>query len=1574
MERALIPLIATCFLSLLPACFGVEYPFTSVDILGGDFTPGTTAYDSSSDTYTVTAGGHDIWDAEDDFRLLYVEMAGDFSVSVRVDDPERLWPHSWSKAGIMVRQDVSPGSSDVYLVATRDNGVAFQWRDSANLPASWTGTSEPTHPLAYPVWLRIVRRGKVFTGWYSDDGKSWVNPSQNTHICPMTDPVLVGICLTSHLSGVLARATFGDFHIPELEASTVAIGPADQTCREGDAVTLDGTESWNATSFRWEQVLVGDEPQVSIKQADNSIAAFVAPPLDVASTLTFRLTAYGSAGTDSALTHVTVKASNSPMVAPSNLRGERGNLFVTLRWDAVLDADYYVVKRAEQPPGGEKSSFQTIRPCVRGDSVVDEYLEEGVRYFYVVAAKNSFAPYEGPPSDEFSLIAMRNLGLRPDTAPIALVTAPTGGGLKNLNAIMNGVTWENYDTFDDYRTLDDDWFGYSWSEPLYFDHIVYYEGQHFYDGGWWTSLTVQFSDDGTTWKDAPNVVITPAYDFADSRLGRKPYSRFDITFKPVRARSIRIYGCPGGVAAFTSIAELEVYGDQNRGPLVVYGVDTTVNERGTAILDATYCFSTRGPMTHYHWSRSGGPPVTVADVFSPITYFSAPAVDEDTLLTFTLTAGDGVEEKSDEMEVRVRNISTRADAGRDITALQGALAQLDGLASATTSGQLACEWAQLTGAGVVLSDAHSFRPSFIAPEIWSFWKKLVFKLKVDDGLARPNSVSTDTVTVWVRNAVNTMTHLEKSGLLVMEAENYTSVNRNTDDRGEWQVFQGEPTYVEVPDIPGVGGTRPWEDAAEISYKIRIRHPGEYYLKVRRFISQGAGHEGGKSNSCWVSISADEKIREFDNAGNYNRWLWTPSEHLAFLDAGDYSLRIRCREDGYRIDRIMLYQLPAPLSAGDWSSEIGPLESYPEGEIVCSRELGAYYTPGTSHAISLLIDVNTPFLPESLSVTEHFPSAFSVLDPAGGDGSIPGRLAWTFAGEEISSRTLTYALAIPHKTTTPAHFEGYLSSGDTENEEISGQAVLYPVPSPPAGINVEMLVDATISWVPAFDESVVAYHVYRSGDGENWTDVSGPCRQSFFVDSTVEAGVAYIYKVSAENPAGAQRPLSVCQPTPPQVVPHMEVREAEDYDYGGGQFPGGPGAPHAVSAFRKDDLAPGIDYFYQAGSKANSYRPEDPVDIHAGEGSSGWFMGFSTPGDWWRYTFDVPVAGYVKLAYRGSTSSSSTATIEFFWDECLVGSITYNTPEGWEDWTYYSPESFFSSPGRHVLRMELASGSADYDLIALGYGWSLGGRKVIYGEGFSTYPDTSQVQSSGGWIIVSESSSAGAWQLWSTHGDLLTDSDGEPGPDLPGMIGNYMVSNGDFAPDITLDEQLISPKIDCAEYDDVTVRFSSYINIWEGDLEGDLQKTDFDISIYDRDSRSWSDWVTVFTHDYSGGDQVSTAPLSFDISHLVDGKKVRLRWHFYDTRYDFWWAIDNVVVSGRPVGKPRIVAVEVDGGSLLTLSWERFGTGYYTVQHTDDPNNPAWTDAEGATWPIMPATWTGQLPAGQRRRFYRVISE
>ena len=140
-------------------------------------------------------------------------------------------------------------------------------------------------------------------------------------------------------------------------------------------------------------------------------------------------------------------------------------------------------------------------------------------------------------------------------------------------------------------------------------------------------------------------------------------------------------------------------------------------------------------------------------------------------------------------------------------------------------------------------------------------------------------------------------------------------------------------------------------------------------------------------------------------------------------------------------------------------------------------------------------------------------------------------------------------------------------------------------------------------------------------------------------------------------------------------------------------------------------------------------------------------------------------------------------------------------------------------------------------------------------------------------------------------------------------------------------------------------------------------------VHDEQTSTWADWVNVFRRDRTQGDD--SLPEDIDLSGIADGKTVQLRWHFYETYYDYWFAVDNVIVSGVPgVGKLPPIALE---GSSVTISWEPFGTGSYTVQFTDDLAVPDWQAVPGE-WPVTQTTWSGEVSPSVSKRFYRVVSE
>ncbi len=159
------------------------------------------------DTITITGDGHDIWDAADDFHYLYKELVGDGSMTARVVS-NGTGSNNWAKGGVMIRDNNTRGSADAYMVITggSGNGAGFQWRDTQGAGAAWGG-SGPSPAVAPPYWVRLEREGNTFRGYLSPDGIAW-EQLDSDHTVVMTDPVLIGLCVTSHATGELRTFVF----------------------------------------------------------------------------------------------------------------------------------------------------------------------------------------------------------------------------------------------------------------------------------------------------------------------------------------------------------------------------------------------------------------------------------------------------------------------------------------------------------------------------------------------------------------------------------------------------------------------------------------------------------------------------------------------------------------------------------------------------------------------------------------------------------------------------------------------------------------------------------------------------------------------------------------------------------------------------------------------------------------------------------------------------------------------------------------------------------------------------------------------------------------------------------------------------------------------------------------------------------------------------------------------------------------------------------------------------------------------------------------------------------------------
>ncbi|BCR05572.1 c-type cytochrome [Desulfuromonas versatilis] len=180
--------------------FSLNSKWSKTDI-GGNSTPAPSVV---NEQLSLTGRGADIWGNSDAFAFLYQGgKSGSFTIDVKVDSVQPV--NGWAKGGIMVRQSLANNSPHAMIVLTPDNGVSFQRRRLSG------GTSYSTTAagVSQPKWLRLKRTGNNFFGYYSNDGISWVLVGNDT--VNMTDPVNIGLAVTSHTTAANCTAVFDNF-------------------------------------------------------------------------------------------------------------------------------------------------------------------------------------------------------------------------------------------------------------------------------------------------------------------------------------------------------------------------------------------------------------------------------------------------------------------------------------------------------------------------------------------------------------------------------------------------------------------------------------------------------------------------------------------------------------------------------------------------------------------------------------------------------------------------------------------------------------------------------------------------------------------------------------------------------------------------------------------------------------------------------------------------------------------------------------------------------------------------------------------------------------------------------------------------------------------------------------------------------------------------------------------------------------------------------------------------------------------------------------------------------------------
>lgn len=172
-------------------------PWQSRDI--GAVGPAGSA-SATDGTFTVNGGGADIWGTADALHYAWQQVSGDVTIVARVASVEYV--HAWTKAGVMVREALTPESAQAMMLVSPGKGLAFQRRRTA----SGLSTSTSGGAGTAPAWVRLERRGNVITASRSGDGSNWIVVGSDTFT--MGSQIYVGLAMSSHDATRLAAAAF----------------------------------------------------------------------------------------------------------------------------------------------------------------------------------------------------------------------------------------------------------------------------------------------------------------------------------------------------------------------------------------------------------------------------------------------------------------------------------------------------------------------------------------------------------------------------------------------------------------------------------------------------------------------------------------------------------------------------------------------------------------------------------------------------------------------------------------------------------------------------------------------------------------------------------------------------------------------------------------------------------------------------------------------------------------------------------------------------------------------------------------------------------------------------------------------------------------------------------------------------------------------------------------------------------------------------------------------------------------------------------------------------------------------
>ena len=225
----------------------------------------------------------------------------------------------------------------------------------------------------------------------------------------------------------------------------------------------------------------------------------------------------------------------------------------------------------------------------------------------------------------------------------------------------------------------------------------------------------------------------------------------------------------------------------------------------------------------------------------------------------------------------------------------------------------------------------------------------------------------------------------------------------------------------------------------------------------------------------------------------------------------------------------------------------------------------------------------------------------------------------------------------------------------------------------------------IAWVD-YASNETGFAIERSKSGGTYAEIARVgINVVSYVNSSLSSGTTYSYRVRAYNSAGYSAYSNAASATT-----QTATTSPTSTPYGGVRAP----LPGRVQAENFDEGGQSVGYYdTTSGNSGGAYRTTNVDVAPTTDAGGGYYVGWTKPGEWLKYSVNVTTSGTYTLNVRVASKGTGGKFHVEVDGVNVSGSMTLPDTAGWQTWRTSSKPGIALSAGSHALRLVMDTGTA-----------------------------------------------------------------------------------------------------------------------------------------------------------------------------------------------------------------------------------------------------------------------------------------